>query len=30
MRDRLGALGGRLAIGSPDGGGATVAGTIPL
>jgi signal transduction histidine kinase len=30
MRDRVGALGGRLAIGSPDGGGATVAGTIPL
>src|SRR4051794_668133 len=30
MRDRLGALGGRLAVSSPDGGGATVAGTIPL
>jgi signal transduction histidine kinase len=30
MRDRLGALGGRLAVSSPDSGGATVAGTIPL
>ena len=30
MRDRLGALGGRLAVSSPQDGGATVAGTIPL